>query len=119
MSDYTIRLDWPAVDMLAYAIQITMDDLDVRAIIAEHHDLRIGAVSAGEYRSDIRRLRRILDKISPGIRPPDPEQAAVRWIDGTYTISRGKPVPMVARVCPADVDTSSPSSWDPERAIAP
>lgn len=97
MSDYTIRLDWPAADLLAYALQRTMDDLEARAIVAEHHDAELGPASAAEYRSDIRRLRGVLDQVSPGVRPPDPEQAAVRWLDGTYTVADGEPVAMVSR----------------------
>lgn len=96
MSDHTIRLDWPAADLLAYALQCTMDDLEARAIVAEHHDRELGLTSAAEYRSDIRQLRGVLGQISPGIRPPDPEQEAVRWLDGTYTIADGQPVAMVA-----------------------
>ncbi len=95
MSDHTISLDWPAADLLAYALQRTMDDLEARAIVAEHHDPELGPASAAEYRADIQRLRGVLDQISPGIRPPDPEQAAVRWLDGTYTIAGGEPVAMV------------------------
>lgn len=97
MSQYTIILDWPTADVLAYAIQCTMDDLEARAIVAEHHDQELGPASAAEYRADIQRLRAALDQISPGIRPPDPEQAAVRWLDGTYTVAAGKPVRMLAQ----------------------
>ncbi len=97
MSDYTITLDWPATDVLAYAIQRTMDDLEARAIVAEHHDPELGPTSARDYRADIARLRSVLGQISPDIRLPDPEQAAVRWIDGTYTVVDGQPVPMLAQ----------------------
>ncbi len=97
MSDYTITLDWPASDVLAYAIQRTMDDLEARAIVAEHHDPELGPTSARDYRAEIPRLRSVLDQISPDIRPPDPEQAAVRWIHGTYTVVDGQPVPMLAQ----------------------
>ena len=39
----------------------------------------------------------MLDQVSPGIRPPDPQQAAIRWLDGVYTITDGRPEAMVAK----------------------
>lgn len=98
MHQYPLQLEWPTLDVLAYALQRTIDDLAARAIVAEHHDPELGPPSAQEYRADIRRLRGVLDQIAPDTRGPDPEQAAVRWLDGIYTIADGKPVRM--HLCP-------------------
>ena len=94
---YTLVLEWPVVDVLAYALLRTIDDLEARAIVAEHHDPEIGPISAREYRADILRLRQVLDQVAPGTRDADPERAAINWIDGVYTVADGVPVRMVSQ----------------------
>ena len=98
MDPYTLVLEWPVVDVLAYALQRTIDDLEARAIVAEHHDPEIGPISACEYRADILRLRQVLDQIAPHTRGADPERAAVNWIDGVYTVAHGVPVRMLPQL---------------------
>lgn len=96
MDEYALYLEWPVVDALLYALQRTTDDLEARAIVAEERDER-GPGSAREYRTNIRRLRQVMDQLGADTRGPDPEQAAVRWIDGVYTIVDGKPVRMLSQ----------------------
>ncbi len=97
MDKYALYLEWPVVDVLLYAVQHTCDDLEARAIVAEERDPERGPVSALEYRSHIRRLRQVTDQLGADTRPPNPEQVAVRWIDGIYTVVDGKPVRMLSQ----------------------
>lgn len=101
MSEYAGTPGWPAVDVLAYAAQRTMGDLEARAIVAERRDPELGPLSAGEYHADIRRLREILNQIPAAIRPADPEQTPLRWLDGTYTVADGKTAAVIAQSCHA------------------
>lgn len=122
MDPYTLHLEWPVADVLAYALLRTVDDLEARAVIAEHHDPDLGAVSATEYRTDIRRLQTILAQIAPGTRDPDPSQAAVRWLDGTYTVVHGHPVrltaqPDVLSLVESSLDLVSQQLLDPHDAL--
>lgn len=89
---HTLHLEQPAADVLACALLQAVDDLEARAIIAEHHDPTLGPASAAEYRTDIQRLRLVLDAIADDHRTPAPERAAVLWIDGTWTVNNGRPV---------------------------
>lgn len=89
---HTLHLEQPAADALTCALLQAIDDLEARAIIAEHHDPILGPISAAEYRTDVQRLRIVLGAIAPGSRAPSPDRTAVHWIDGTWTVSNGHPV---------------------------
>ena len=91
MTLHTLHLEQPNADVLACVLLHAIDDLEARAIIAEHHDPVLGPVSAAEYRTDVQRLRLLLDAFA-NERPPSPERAAVEWIDGTWTVHNGHPV---------------------------
>ena len=105
MDVHTLHLEARVTEVLAWALLRTVDDLEARAIIADHHDPHIGPESAVEYRSDIVRLRTVLDQLHHVSRDPDPEQAAVTWIDGTtYTIVDRHPIRMIA-----DTDPTTPN----------
>jgi len=96
MTLHTLHLEEPNADVLACVLLHAIDDLEARAIIAEHHDPVLGPVSAAEYRTDAQRLRLLLDAIAND-RPPSPERIAVEWIDGTWTVHNGRPVRLQSR----------------------
>lgn len=61
------------------------------------------------WRLDVRCLQTILDQLAPGSRSPDPQQAAVKWIDGTCAISDGRRVRLIRQ---PDLQTLLESSLD-------
>lgn len=91
MTLHTLHLEESAADVLACALLHAIDDLEARAIIAEHHDPVLGPLSAAEYRTDVQRLRLVLDWLDSD-RTPSPDRAAVLWIDGTWTVNHDRPV---------------------------
>lgn len=122
MDTYTLHLEWPVADVLAYALLRTIDDLEARAIVAEYYDPEIGAASAVEYRDDIRRLQTVLGQIAPEARGPDATQAAVHWLDGTYTVADGRPVPLmplrdVLALVEETLDLMGQDGFDPHEAL--
>ena len=122
MNTYTLDLEWPVVDVLAWALLRTVDDLEARAVIAEHLDSELGPVSASEFRTAIRRLQTILAQIAPGSRDPDPGQAVVHGLDGTYTIAHGHvtrltPQPDVLSLIESSLDLVSQHLLDPHDAL--
>jgi hypothetical protein len=122
MDPYHLHLEWPVADVLAYALLRTIDDLEARAVVAEHHDPDLGPVSATAYRTDIRRLQTVLARIAPGARDPDPRLAAVRWLDGTYTVVHGRPVRLIAQpdvlgLVESSLDLVSQQLLDPHDAL--
>lgn len=88
----TLRLDGPTAEVLACALLQAIDDLEARALVAEHRDAGLGPASATEYRSDARRLQQLLAVVAPDSRAPRPDRVAVRWIEGTWTIDDDRPV---------------------------
>ena len=122
MNTYTLHLEWPVADVLAYALLRAVDDLEARAVVAEHRDPELGPASAAEYRTAIRRLQTILAQIAPGSRDPDPAQAAVHTLDGTYTIAHGHvvrltPQPDVLSLIESCLDLISQHFLDPHDAL--
>jgi hypothetical protein len=93
-----IRLEIPpeALPAVTFALQRTIDDLEARAIVATDHDPDLGPPSAVEYRTDIARLAELLGQLGHAPARPDPERAAVVWVDGVYTIEQGQPRRMTA-----------------------
>lgn len=91
MTLHALHLEQPTAEVLACALLQAIDDLEARAIIAEHHDPALGSASAAEYRTDVQRLRLILGALGDD-HIPTPERAAVLWIDGTWTVQAGRPV---------------------------
>ena len=95
-----IRLEIPpeALPAVTFALQRTIDDLEARALIATEHDPDLGPASAADYRTDIARLTKLAGQLGHCAAHPDPERAAVVWVDGVYTIERGRPKRMTATV---------------------
>jgi hypothetical protein len=95
-----IRLEIPpeALPAVTFALQRTIDDLEARALIATDHDPNLGPPSAVEYRADIDRLAELSGQLGHTPGRPDPERAAVVWVDGVYTIEHGRPKRMTATV---------------------
>ena len=93
-----IRLEIPpeALPVVMFALQRTIDDLEARALIATEHDPDLGPASAAEYRADIGRLAELAGQLGHTPARPDPERAAVVWVDGVYTIEHGRPRRMTA-----------------------
>jgi hypothetical protein len=91
-----LDIDPEALPAVAFALQRTIDDLEARAIVAADRDPDLGPSSAVEYRADIERLAGLLGQLGHPAARPDPERAAVVWIDGTYTIDSGRPIRLVA-----------------------
>jgi hypothetical protein len=91
-----LDIDHDALPAVAFALQRTIDDLEARAIVAADRDPDLGPSSAVEYRADIERLAGLLSQLGHPAARPDPERAAVVWIDGTYTIDSGRPIRLVA-----------------------
>lgn len=89
---HVLHVESETAPALAFALKSAIDNLEARAIIAEHHDTDLGPLSAVEYRSDIPRLARLLEQLVFASRRPHPEGEAVRWLDGLYTIADGRPV---------------------------
>lgn len=92
MADHHLHLDEHLADVVACALLTALDDLEARAVLASHHDPRVGPSSAEEYRADARSLRCVLDELAPGLRAADPERVVVRWIEGDWAIADGHPV---------------------------
>jgi hypothetical protein len=93
-----VRLEIPpeALPAVTFALQRTIDDLEARALIATEHDTDLGPASAAEYRADIGRLTELSGQLGHAPARPDPERAAVVWVDGVYTIEHGRPKRMTA-----------------------
>lgn len=90
---HTLKLDRQTASDVAWAAQRAMDHLAAQTILAEHDAHHSAPANIAEYRSQIRRLRRVADKLEPDLlRPPMPETVAVPWYGGVYTILEGKPV---------------------------
>jgi hypothetical protein len=60
-----------------FALQRTIDDLEVRAIVATDHDPDLGSPSAVEYRTDIGRLAGLLGPL--GYTPAVRIRNGLRW----------------------------------------
>lgn len=115
MDPHVLYLEPTVAEVVAYALQRTIDDLEARAIVAAHHDPALGPASAAGYRVDIRRLTGVLDQLAAQPRDPDPHQAAIGWIDGTYTIVDGHPVRMCPQPDPQpDLATVRPVDTSPD-----
>ena len=122
MNTYTLHLEWPVADVLAYALLRAVDDLEARAVVAEHRDSELGPASAADFRAAVRSLQTILAQIAPGSRDPDPAQAAVHTLDGTYTIAHGHvtrltPQPDVLSLIESSLDLVSQHLLDPHDAL--
>lgn len=85
------------VPALLFALAATRDDLAARAIVAAAHDPDLGRHSAAEYLADVDRLANLLTQLGVRPRPADPERAAVRWLDGTWTVEDDRPVQLAPR----------------------
>jgi hypothetical protein len=112
MADHHLHLDEQVADVVACALLTALDDLEARAVLASHHDPRVGPPSAEEYRADARTLRRVLDELAPGLRAADPERVIVRWVEGDWAIVDGHPVPLVH----SDV-AASPRTTDADTTV--
>ena len=93
-----LEIDAEALSAVTFALQRTIDDLEARALVATDQDPDLGPPSAAEYRADIDRLAGLLSQLGRPAVAPDPEQAAVIWFDGVYTIEAGRPQRMTATV---------------------
>lgn len=92
---YTLELEWPAVDLLAWALLRSLDDLAARVVVTQHHGDTVGDAAAERYRDDLRVLRTLLDEFAPISRDADPHQACVFWLDAWYVIVDARPVSLV------------------------
>lgn len=91
----TLTVDDELWTALTVALERSIDDLELRAMISERHDEHLGIESAEGYRSDIRRLNDVLHHLGVNPRVPRAFKEAVVWLDGIYTARGGEPVRMV------------------------
>lgn len=91
----TLTVDDELWAALTVALERSIDDLELRAMVSERHDEHLGVQSAEDYRSDIYRLNQVLKVLGSRERRPAPWKEAVVWLDGIYTVRDGEPVRLV------------------------